>query len=667
MNNMKNYIHILLVAIICMCITSCNKIEILPNNNLEEQKSNNHASLVVSLETPLKVFSRTLADDPYNEDTDTPWTEWEQFCDGALLYRVTLFVIDQNNTMVAYRDIYKDSKDIDDGNGFYDGTQVVSDASTGIQVKATFSYENYNEDHGPIERLKAGTYKLMAVANYSPITSGDHEYSGLGKEEEDSSDENTKIYTGNGDFTDIISSFIGSNFPSDTGIGSFTEENSNTDSNIYKFFHYEQNSGEDRVCKILPQPLVMYREDIVLEEGKTTEVDGLLSRTFARIRLEVKNTDTENGSIIDVSNLVFAEAYASQKAYLFNDVTSGDNLFEDFELYDDSKGNLGVTSKDAIIPGPSSSESTTVMGNQTVTLFDCYILEGKIESNTKYTFSFDASYSAKMQDGDATSNCRITSFYSNTQYPSSGQNVSYGLLDPSFYLFIRAGTDNETNLFSANQEKKCIDVIEEENAGDESGNNGGPGGNQSTTTAFTLDPEYIWEITLTGDPEMIKAGNNNTEAYAATGYLKSVSTGLYLQPYGGVENDNSLKLAKEPAEIYYRLNFQGEDERGTIFSKYGESWYYIEIDDKGKAYWKEVDSLTSLDDYTAVKNNQETRYEFDFQKITFETIVAVPVSNVNETVQQHFYYYPTTEGGTKTQLLEIVRNDFYRGIVQVSP
>ncbi|MBQ3147871.1 MAG: hypothetical protein IJB87_00745 [Alistipes sp.] len=606
-----------------------------------------YADLTISLNTPsLQVSTRTLASDPKNQGGS--WTTWEKFVDGALLYHVTIFVVKEDGTLVAYRDFHSGSDDIkpedaaEGGNGFYETSAVNTSASTGTAVKATFT--SAAQMHGDIERLTPGDYKVIAVANYAPIDLDGNSYAGLGAVAEDGNAPNGISSGSDNNFTNIVNSIIGS-FNKNSGLSDFTQ----TGANGSAFFTYKLNSGTDRVCKQLPQPLVMIR-NVTLSSGKN-QLTGLLSRTFARIRLDVLNNSSN--TFLDISDLSFQAAYASQNAYLFNDVAAGTaNLYSHFDLYDNNdnvslntKGDLVVTSADAIV---SASPSQRLVPGAKSPILDCYILEGKIAEDAAFAYSFTATYQATMADGDATHNYTIHSFYNN----SSG--AQYGLLD--FYLFIRSDMSNGSNLYKIDTESNKM-VISGTSVGDES-------------SSFSLEPEFIWEIVLPGGEDSVDEINNDSQALTAEGYLKSVSTNLYLQPYTG-GTDYSLKMGTNPGDLIFRINFNGEDELGTIFCKYGDEYYYIAT---GTAEWTKLGTdITALDTTSSSGNSSNrpgggnNRGSYGFQQITFETIVATPVDPTTETVTQHIKISVENAGSTQEEIKrEIVRNDFFYGTIPIT-
>ena len=657
---MKKYVYILLMTLGLIGMYSCENV--LSDEDFAWNKEEDcYANLTISMNVPpLNVESRTLASDPKNQGGS--WTNWEKFVDGALLYRVTLFVIDKNdNKLVAYRNFYSGSSDIkaeteaEGGNGFYEEPAVNTTAHTGVAVKATF--KSQNPMHGSIEKLKLGTtYKLIAVANYAPIDATNDAslftadetptaYAGLGSEAEDGTAE-TNITNNNGvggNFTDMVKALT-VNKTTNTefeGVKNVLSED---------LFKYQLNSGEDRVCKQLPQPLVMIRE-VTLDTGEN-KVSGLLSRTFARVRLEVKNND--KSSLIGVSGLSFQDNYASQKAYLFNDVAAADtvNLWNHFALYDSTKGKIGVTSDDAITPALEVMKR--LPAGSPYTMLDCYILEGMISAT--YAFEFTASYWEGSLTGGATANYHIESFYGykevNGTTVGTNSDYYYGLLD--FMVYIR---DAATSGQGGNGGSNYLLTSNTENEYSQNG----------TVTATTpgtvndgtvLDPKYVWEIKLTGDATYsstttIGGVSCGIKRAVAEGTLQNLGSGLYLQPYDG-SDDMTPKLADTPGALIYKINFDSTVENGTIFCLYNGSYYYLDSDNSHNLKWVKYTGTLS----NGVTTSDPSSYEY----LAFETIPGQKGDRKEVSIKKAIG--ATTEGTTPTN--EIVRNDFFYGIVPIS-
>ena len=612
----NNYILVSIVAL--SLLAGCKSIVEEPEL---KKVSGGSASLTIDMSLPIEIQTKSIATDPMNNNGT--WNQWDKYVDGSLLYNVTLFVIDSDNKLVGYRQIHANSSDISSLNGFYDGNSVNANASSGTAVKITFPQSD--PLHGNVELLKAGNYTLIAVANHAAVTSGTNSYAGLGKVAEDG----TSNYNGNGDFSSIVSNII-QNFTGASGLPGFTSDN------YASFFKYKLDAGDDRVCKLNPQPLVMIRK-VTLNEGNNT-VQGEFSRTFARIRLDVYNKSESN--FLDISSLSFNGSFASKSAYLLNDAEAGNsNIFKNFSLFDgnsdaadNTKGILQVTSQDAIVP--ASSETHRILAGATEPIFDAYILEAKIDAAAEFTFSFDAKYATKMEDGDATHNAIIANFFSSNKYNGSSYGNSwtyYGIIDPAFYIFIRSNINNSSYCLKAD-ESSMHAVVANANAGNE----------QNST--FKMTPEFIWEMVIPGGSNSVtKHGYYNSYIESAPGYLKSLSSGLYLQPYDGRESKVPV-LGSAPGNVIFKMDFGSEDEHGTVFCQYNGKYYYL---NSATCQWEGPED--NMDEY---------------KKLTFETIIATPVTPKEAEVTSHLI--ETVSGGTTIQRKEVGRNEFYHGIIPVN-
>lgn len=611
---MKKYLYILLLGLVVF--SSCEEeslTTIIDNPEQKEEVEDGYANLAISINMPdLNVSSRAVGplENPTNNSN---WTNWEKYCDGSLLYRVTLFLVKvgtengiADGTLVAYRNFYSGSFDIKDGtneygeNGFYEDGSVKTGLNYGIAVKATFLYSK--PMHGDIEKLQKGNYRLIAVANYAPIDATNNanlfqsdesavSYDGLGSVAEDG----TSNYNGvGGSFTDIVSTII-TNFNEDKGLTEFT---TNENSNGASLLNYQLNSGDDRVCKLLPQPLVMVR-DITLNNGSNT-LEGQLYRTFARIRLDVKNADVEYP--IGISNLKFAGTYASKTAYLFNDRLYG-GLYDCFATNDVAA--LDVTSTDAIFP--FMDRTNQLLAGKSLTLFDGYILEGKTSTSVTNAFTFKTTYWTDPWSGSATENVQIHGWDTFLDYK----------------VFIRESKSNTYNILKADADTVAI-------------RNAGAGATDKAAT--TLNPLYLWYIIPRGDLQV-----DNSQLGFAEGYLMNVGTGKYLQAHDGT---NTLKLGDYPSTLYFKINFNGQDEYGTIFCQSSNGNYYY-IATKSSQWSKlgaTAPSLTSGDDYSY---------------LTFETIPGEPLG-AEESDQGspiEITNNATIEGTTADNV--IIRNDFF--------
>ncbi|MBQ8736240.1 MAG: hypothetical protein IJY78_00175, partial [Bacteroidaceae bacterium] len=331
------------------------------------------ASLSFTIDLPkANVGTRGYAD-MENWDSAEGWSLWDKYVDGRVFYRVTLFLIDDNNALVAYRDIYKGSSDLSAENGFVGSNGYVD---TGLEysdkARVTFRYEN--PVHGDAERLHRGRYRLMAVANYSGCSATDkngatQSYSGLGV---------TAVIDG-------IKTAFESNKA--VGIANFISSYKNP------FVDFKLDAGDDRVCPQLPQALSLVK-DINLSPGENYISEELV-RTYARLRIVVENNSYHETKDLKltVSDFAFSNNFAQRYAYLFGEPDNEDRFYENTL----SRGSIAMNSGDAIRPFVSTDideiDTSNPENNEEV-VFDAYILESS-DLTKDYTYTLDLVFNSK--------------------------------------------------------------------------------------------------------------------------------------------------------------------------------------------------------------------------------------------------------------------------------
>lgn len=393
--------------------------EIVPGQTSEA------ASLCLDLSVPgLRIESKGNADDPFADDISS-WTDWEKVVDGRMMYRLTVFLIEKDKDtdyLVAYRDIYFGSTDLkasgeEEGpNGWYKGTSVDVNLSSSTQAQISFLYDHplhTATDRSSFERLQRGTYKLLAVANYSSVNgtkfngqpSGVASYTGLG----------------NGTFDSYVDGII-DEFKSC--------QNSRTKKKFANYTHYSSlvnyvlTSSSSFICPAMPQPLTLVKE-IELSPGMNT-VSGELLRTFSRIRLTVENLSNVD---LTVSSLSFSKNTTKDKTYLFSLPETPDRVYKVDTATADAPV---VSSSDAIVPFTGLTViDDLASGNNTKTLFDAYILESRDLSNN-YTYTLDLEYvgEAPIPQYEKTSEAisTVAGLTNGRNYLFQNQNAQYRFL-----------------------------------------------------------------------------------------------------------------------------------------------------------------------------------------------------------------------------------------------
>lgn len=363
------------LSLLCAC-----QREAVPGQNPEA------ASLCLDLSVPgLRIESKGNVDDPF-ADNISLWTDWEKVVDGRMLYRLTVFLIEKDSDeLVAYRDIYYSTHPGSDvtgpsapqgPNGWYNGTSVDVNLKSSTQAQISFLYDNplHTATNGSsFERLHRGTYKLLAVANYSSVN--DTKFDGQ--------PDDVPSYKGLGDgsFDSSVDGII-ADFE--------TAQNSGTKKKFADYTHYSSlvnyvlTSSSSFICPAMPQPLTLAKE-IELHPGMNT-VSGELLRTFSRIRISVENMSNVD---LTLHSLSFSTKTTKNQTYLFSLPETPDRVYS---IGTATPGAPVVSSSDAIVPFTGLTViDDLASGNNTKTLFDAYILESR-GATGDYTYTLDLEY-----------------------------------------------------------------------------------------------------------------------------------------------------------------------------------------------------------------------------------------------------------------------------------
>lgn len=349
--------------------------EIVPGQTSEA------ASLCLDLSVPgLRIESKGNADNPFADDISS-WTDWEKVVDGRMMYRLTVFLIEKDTDyLVAYRDIYFGSTDLkasgeEEGpNGWYKGTSVDVNLSSSTQAQISFLYDHplhTATDRSSFERLQRGTYKLLAVANYSSVNGT--KFNGQ--------PDDVASYKGLGDgsFDTSVDGVI-AEFKTAQNIG--TKKKFAKYTHYFSLVNYVLTSSSSFICPAMPQPLTLVKE-IELSPGMNT-VSGELLRTFSRIRLTVENMSNVD---LTVRSLSFSDNTTKNQTYLFSLPENPDRVYSV-----GAKKAPVVSSSDAIVRFTGLTViDDLASGNNTKTLFDAYVLESRDLSNN-YTYTLDLEY-----------------------------------------------------------------------------------------------------------------------------------------------------------------------------------------------------------------------------------------------------------------------------------
>jgi len=164
--------------------------------------------------------------------------------------------------------------------------------------------------------------------------------------------------------------------------------NSFTNTDDYNALMNKQVHATTNTDNISPkdiiQPLSLMKE-IELHAGHN-EVEGELVRSFARLRIEVKNN---SGSMpLKINSLTFSDNFSQKQAYVFDDGTDRKYTFD--------TGAPISTSTHALQPFTTDNGQSykTIEAQTSGVVFDSYLLESKVAEGEKYTYTLDLAYGA---------------------------------------------------------------------------------------------------------------------------------------------------------------------------------------------------------------------------------------------------------------------------------
>ena len=290
--NVKQIIGLIFIS--CILLVGCQKDDYLK----QEEKEKYSASLTLTFSSSSILETRGLED----LDDSNNVEEWEKIVDGRQMYRLAVFLINEENEIQAYQELEEDSE------GFND-----------THTEATVTFTNINH----------GNYQLLAVANYGTESSLNL-----------------------------------------TGALSMDPATITATELLNKRITSESDSY---LCnKETPYPLTL-RKNIVLQPGANT-VDGELVRTYARIRIGIRNQSAV--ADLKVSNLDFSDKFTQTNVNLFN--TGGNSSVSPVLTSEDAVHAFSET----IVPKIVGTDDNMKV-NESV-LFDGYLLES--ENNDGYSY-----------------------------------------------------------------------------------------------------------------------------------------------------------------------------------------------------------------------------------------------------------------------------------------
>lgn len=542
------------------------------------------ASLSLNLSVPgLRIETKGNADDPFADDISS-WTDWEKVLDGRMLYRLTVFLVEKDSDcLVAYRDIYYStysgsdvtSPSAEEGpNGWYNGSTVDVSLASSTQAQLSFLYDHplhKATDGSSFEQLQRGTYRLLAVANYSSVNGTKFNgqpasvasYTGLGNGSFDASVDGVIA-----EFKSYQESNIRKKFSEYTNYGAFINYTLTSSSTTF-------------ICRPMPQPLTLAKE-IELNPGMNN-VSGELLRSFSRIRLSVENMANVD---LTLHSLEFSDNTTKDKTYLFDLPDYPDRIYGIGTI-----GKPSVSSSDAVVSFVDNTVlSKLSTGNNIKTVFDAYILESRDLVND-YTYTLNLEYVGEAP---------VEYFSSVNTTPISDKS---GLSDGSYYVIMNqasakwiltAGTD-------------YVGLLDTEIA----------------DLTLPIHNEYIWQLQSQGSADSYYVKTVGATTYYI-GEPQSNANGLPLTPtasrYFVMENSAQSHIgmkvnSSSSGHSYINVNYPGSKVGGwtTLNGDLGSQFDFYEVS-KTLAYPKYTTpiKLTTIDPVTSVVSPVHTIKRNDF-------------------------------------------------------
>lgn len=560
-----------------LCFAACAPQDLTP-------ESAQPASLSLNLSVPgLRIETKGNADDPFADDISS-WSDWEKVLDGRMLYRLTVFLIEKDSeNLVAYRDIYYStysgsdvtSPTAEEGpNGWYNGSTVDVSMASSTQAQLSFLYDHplhKATDGSSFEQLQRGTYRLLAVANYSSVNGTKFNgqpasvapYTGLG----------------NGSFDASVDGVIAE-------FKSYQESKSpkkfSDYTNFSAFIDYTLTSSSTTfICRPMPQPLTLAKE-IELNPGMNS-VSGELLRSFSRIRLSVENMANVD---LTLHSLAFSDNTTKDKTYLFDLPDYPDRIYSV-----GTKGKPSVSSSDAIVSfGDNTVLSKLSSGNNIKTVFDAYILESRDLVND-YTYTLNLEYV-----GEAPAEY----FSSVNTTPISNKS---GLRADSYYVIMNQA--NAKWILTAGTD--YVGLLDTEIA----------------DLTLPIHNEYIWQLQSQGSADSYYVKTVGATTYYI-GEPQSNANGLPLTPtasrYFVMENSAQSHIgmkvnSSSSGHSYINVNYPGSKVGGwtTLNGDLGSQFDFYEVS-KTLAYPKYSTpiKLTTIDPVTSVVSPVNTIKRNDF-------------------------------------------------------
>lgn len=436
----RNYIGYAVVASLLAITVGCMRETYSDTSAIPSERRPANLSITLSasdIAAAIKSDTRNII----NSDGDDVWSEEELLADGRTIRRLTVMLVDSiSREMVAYRHIIYDGADSDvepihtpllhgdddseGGNGFVgaDG-RVDLGLKHSDKVRLTFNYDH--PLHGDIERLKHGKYVIIAMANYGSLP--------VDASQDDGSVDHPSVKDKNG-FVKQIHAVIHRFYGDDdmklsddvmrdpeflrTGGRGVKEFGSS----LAGFYDYVLSVAKDKDGN---QPFIRKKLDelplftvgyIDLQPGDNFLTDPIyLYRTYARVRVEVKNYSTEPLSVYD---LKFSDNFSKDRTYFCRmpgatnvfdgldytpgapDVSYGESIIA-FPYYNTStegeplskdKDKCYIVSDNDLTRNEIGTGQPVIKQGQTAAIFDAYISASRDDKDDKYRYEIELGY-----------------------------------------------------------------------------------------------------------------------------------------------------------------------------------------------------------------------------------------------------------------------------------
>lgn len=409
---------------------------------------------------------------------------------------------------------------IDENKRIVASQENIQVANMAEEVVVTFD-KSYN--------LKRGVYTVMAVANNASHTIGNTTYaSGL-----------TKTWNA-ADYNSLMNNMIAG------------------------------NATHNVSAKDVVQPLSMMKE-VELHAGNNA-IEGELVRTFARMRIEVKNN---SGMLpLKVKNVSFSDNFTQTQAYVFDDGTN--------RKYLTTKKAPVSTSNKAILPftKDEGSDGKVIDTQKSAVVFDSYLLESQVGTDEYYKYTLDLAYEGAM----------IVTYSYEPVWTAINNTNNMNVGDESYFIMYN---NNRKRYLSGGTSNVTTATL-----------------NQSSKTVAT---DHVWQL--------ISAG---TGKY----YIKNVETGLYMQNPG----NSSVALGSSPVAFSF-INKTSNNSNYIQMQGSNSSYMYVGNSNTGYAVTGYSNSNTGTY-FTLYKVNKEKIISTSNQGGTITYNTPIVLTTINPVTQQ---------------------------------